>query len=217
MTLGERVIRRIVRKLPMWQPALANRPTLSRDLTAHAGTSLERRAPRQRKPRARWDRAISVSDYVWVCMETGRIDRLKFGSVVVLPDDALVRGARGLMPLPGGGFAAVQRISSSDLATFVDRAEDGMLPSPGDLRNIRDETCPVSRDESGDKTNLRDNLSIRPPTDEERPWGPTQSLAEFQLARRLLRSTNGQTFRTTRWRRIELVGKLVAAKTDQRT
>ena len=38
-------------------------------------------------------------------METGRIDRLKFVFVVVLPDDALVRGAEGLMHLPGGGCA----------------------------------------------------------------------------------------------------------------
>ena len=55
-----------------------------------------------------------VSDYVWVSMETGQIDRLKFGSVVALPDDALVRGARGLMLLPGGGYVAVQRRPSSD-------------------------------------------------------------------------------------------------------
>ena len=73
------------------------------------------------------------------------------------------------MPLPGGGYVAVQRIPSSDLATFVDRAVDGMLPSPGDLQNIRDVTFPVSRDESGDKANLRDRLSIQPPTDEEHP------------------------------------------------
>ena len=79
-------------------------------------------------------------------METDRIDRLKFGSVVALPDDALVRGARGLMPLPGGDYVAVQRIPSSDLATSVDRAVDGMSPSPGDLRNIRDETFPMIRD-----------------------------------------------------------------------
>ena len=57
------------------------------------------------------------------------------------------------MPLPGGGCVAVQRIPSSDLATFVDRAVDGMLLSPGGLRNFRDEPCLVSRDESGDKTN----------------------------------------------------------------
>ena len=42
-----------------------------------------------------------------------------------------------------------------------------MLPSPGDLRNFRDETFPVSPDESGDKANLRDRLSMQPPTDEE--------------------------------------------------
>ena len=63
----------------------------------------------------------------------------------------------------------MQRTPSSDLATFVDRAVDGMLPSPGALRNIRDETFPVSGDESGDKKNLRDRLSIRPSTDEEHP------------------------------------------------
>ena len=136
VTLGERVKRRIVRKLPMWRPAPANPPAPSRDLTTHVGTSLERRAPRQRTPRVRSDRVISVSDHVWVSMETDRIGRLKFGSVVALPDDVLVRGARGLMLLPGGGY--VQRIPLSDLATFVDRAVDGKLPSPGDLRNIRD-------------------------------------------------------------------------------
>ena len=138
MTLCERVKRRIVRKLPMRRPALANPLTPSRDLTTHVGTSLEGRPPRQRTPRVRSDRVISVSDHVWVSMETDRIDRLKFGSVVALPDDALVRRARSLMPLPGGGYVAVQRMPSSDLATFV-RVVDGMLPSPGDLRNIRDE------------------------------------------------------------------------------
>ena len=91
VTLGERVKRRSVRKLPMWRPAPANQPTLSRDLTAHVGTSLERRAPRQRTTRVRSDRAISVSDYVCVSMEIGRINRLNFGSVVALPDDSLVR------------------------------------------------------------------------------------------------------------------------------
>ena len=64
---------------------------------------------------------------------------------------------------PCKGYLRVTR------ATFVDRAVDGMLPSPGDLRNIRDETFPVSRDESDDKANLRDRLSIQPPTDEEHP------------------------------------------------
>ena len=102
-------------------------------------------------------------------METDRIDRWRFGSVVALPDDALVRGARGLMPLPGGDYVAVQRIPSSDLAMLVNRAVDGMLPSPCDLRNIRDETFPVSQDESDDKANLRNRLSIQSPTDEENP------------------------------------------------
>ena len=40
------------------------------------------------------------------------------------------------MLLPDGDYVAVQKIHSSDLAMFVNRAEDGMLPSPGDLRNI---------------------------------------------------------------------------------
>ena len=109
---------------------------------------------------------ISVSDHVWFSMETDRIDRLKFGSVVALPDDALVRVSRGLMLLLGCSYVAVQRIPSSDL---VDRAFDGMSPQPGDLWNSRDETFAVSRDESGDKANLRDRLSIQPPADEEHP------------------------------------------------
>ena len=62
----------------------------------------------------------------------------------------------------------MQRIPSSDLAIIVNTV-DGMLPSPGDLRNIRDETFPVSQDESGDKANLRNRLSIQSPTDEENP------------------------------------------------
>ena len=98
VTVGERVRRRIVRKLPVWRPAPANPPTPSRDLTTHVGTSLERR----RTPRVRSDRVLSVSDHVWVSLETDRSDRWRFGSVVALPDDAFVRGARGLMPLPGG-------------------------------------------------------------------------------------------------------------------
>ena len=71
MTLGERVKRRIVGKRPLGQPAPANTHTLSRDLTAHVGTSLEGRAPRQRTFRVQSDREISVSDYVWVSMGTG--------------------------------------------------------------------------------------------------------------------------------------------------
>ena len=69
LTLGERVKRRIVRKLPMLRPAPANPPTPSRDLTTHVGTSLERRAPRQRTFRVRPDRVISVSNHVWVSMD----------------------------------------------------------------------------------------------------------------------------------------------------
>ena len=53
-------------------------------------------------------------------------------------------------PVPDGDYVTVQRIPSSDLALFVNRAADGMLLSPGDLRNTRDETFLVSQDESGD-------------------------------------------------------------------
>ena len=177
VTLSERVKRGIVRKLPKWPPTLDNPPTLSRDLTTHVGTSFERRAPRQRTPRVRTYRAISVSHHPWVSMETCRADRLKFGSVVVLPDDALVRGARGLMLLPGGGYVAVQRIPSSNLATFVDRVVDGMLPPPGAGIFVT-RPCLASRDEGGDKAKLRVRFSIRPPTDEEHhgTWEPSDDL-----------------------------------------
>ena len=96
VTMGERVRRRIVRKLPVWRAVLANPPTPSRDLTTHLGTSFQMREPRQQTPRAWSDRVVSVSEHVWVSMETDRIDRWRFGSVVALSDDALVRGeARG--------------------------------------------------------------------------------------------------------------------------
>ena len=52
---------------------------------------------------------------------------------------------------------------------FVNRAVDGMLPSTGDSRNIRDETFPVRQDENVDKTNFRNRLSIQSPADEENP------------------------------------------------
>ena len=51
------------------------------------------RACDQHTPRVRSDRVVSVSEHVWVSMETDRIDRWRFGSVVALPDDALVRGS----------------------------------------------------------------------------------------------------------------------------
>ena len=81
---------------------------------------------------------MSVSDYVWVSMETGRIDQLKFGSVVVLPDDALVGGARGLMPLPGGGYVAAQRISSSCIDPNLRAAVAQKTPEELDLENLRE-------------------------------------------------------------------------------
>ena len=49
--MGERVRRRIVRKLRAWRAAPANPPAPSRDPTTHFGTSLERRESRQRAPR----------------------------------------------------------------------------------------------------------------------------------------------------------------------
>ena len=114
VTLGERVRRRIVRKLPLWRPAHVNPPALSHDLAAHVDTSLGRSAPHVHEhPVCEWIERCLCLTVVWVSMETGRIDQLKFGSVVVLPDDALVGGARGLMPLPGGGYVAAQWIRSS--------------------------------------------------------------------------------------------------------
>ena len=80
------------------------------------------------------------------------------GSFVLLSDDALVRGTRGLVPSPDGGYVAVQRIPSSDLPMFVNRAVDRMLPSTGDSKNFRDETFPVDQDENVDKTYLRKPL-----------------------------------------------------------
>ena len=52
------------------------------------------------------------------------------------------------------------------MTMFFDRAVDGMLPLAGDLRDIRDETFLVDQDESGDKANLRNRLSIQSPADE---------------------------------------------------
>ena len=111
VTVGERVRRRFVRKLPVWRAAPANPPTPSRDLTTHVGTSLEGRAPRQPTPRVRSDRVISVSEHVWESMETDRIDRWRFGSVVALGEgrtrfDApgwwrLCRRAKGTFERPG--------------------------------------------------------------------------------------------------------------------
>ena len=80
---------------------------------------------------------------------------------------------------------------------FGIRAADGMSPSPGDLPNIRNETFPVRRDESGDKANLRDRLSVQPPTDEENagnrsntmPMVTDTNLGGISLARQLLIST----------------------------
>ena len=86
----------------------------------------------------RLDRAMSVSDFVWVSMETGRIDQLKFGSVVVLPDDALVGGARWLMPLPGGGYIAAQWILSSCINPNLRAAVAKKTREELDLENLRE-------------------------------------------------------------------------------
>ena len=88
-------------------------------------------------------------------MGTDRIDRLKFGSVVALPDDALVRGARGLMLLPGGGHVAVQRYLG---VTWQRLWISGIFVMRPFL---------YAETKSGDKASLRDRLSIQPPTDEE--------------------------------------------------
>ena len=93
VTMGERVRRRIVRKLPVWQAAPAKPPPPSRDPTTHFGSSFQMRDPRQQTPRVQSDRVVSVSQHVWVSVETDRIDRLRFGSVVALPDDGLMRGS----------------------------------------------------------------------------------------------------------------------------
>ena len=85
VTMGERVRRRIVRKLRMWRAAPANPCTPSRYQTAHDGTSFQMRNPHQQTPRVRSDRVVPVPEHVWVSMETGRNDRRKFGSVVALP------------------------------------------------------------------------------------------------------------------------------------
>ena len=168
VTIGERVRRRIVRKLLVWRAAPAHPSAPSRDLTAHVGTFFQMRNPHQQTPRVRLDRVVLVSEHVWVSMETDRNDRWKFGSVVVVPDDALVRGTRGLVLSLDSDYFAVQRIPSGDLPVFVNRAVDGMLPSMGDSRNFRDEPFPLGQDEKVDKTNLRNRLSIQSPADEER-------------------------------------------------
>ena len=157
----KRLRRRTVRKPPVWRAVPAN-PTPSRDPTTHVGTSFQIRGPLQQSLRVRSGRVFPVSEHGWMRMEIDRIDRWRFGFLVALPDDALTRGARGLMTLPGGESVAVQRMPSNDLTMFVNRAVDGMLPSPGDPRKIRDETFWVGEDESVDKkkTMVSENLQM---------------------------------------------------------
>ena len=85
-------------------------------------------------------------------MKAGRIDQWRF-SVVPVSDDVLAKEARGLMPIPDDDHVAVQRIPSSDLPMLASRAVDGMRPSPGNPKSIRDETLPGCQDENADKIN----------------------------------------------------------------
>ena len=110
-----------------------------------------------------------MTGYVWVSMEIGRVDQLKFGAVVILPEDSLIKGTSGLMPLSGVGYDAVQRIPSSDVAIFVEKAIDCILPPSDDPRGTRDSTSYANRGETNGENNLRDRLSIRPPPDDEEP------------------------------------------------
>ena len=52
-------------------------------------------------------------------------------------------------------------------ATFVEKAIDCILPPSDDPRSIRNRTSYANRDETNEKNNLRDRLSIRPPPDDE--------------------------------------------------
>ena len=67
--MGERVRRRIVRKLLLWRVASANLLTPSGDLTTHVGTSFQIRNPRKQTPRVRSDRVVSVFGRVWKLTE----------------------------------------------------------------------------------------------------------------------------------------------------
>ena len=114
-TLGERVRRRIVRKLLVCRAAPVNPAAPSRDLTTFVGTPFQNRKARQQTPRVRSDRVVSVSEHVWVSMETDGIDRWRFGSVVALLDDALVKGARGLVSLSDGDLCRCAKGSFEQL------------------------------------------------------------------------------------------------------
>ena len=108
-----------------------------------------------------------MSDHVWVSMETDGIDRWRFGSVVALSDDALVRGARGLMPLPDGDYGRRAEDTFESPCHVCEQSRGRHVASTWWPPEYSDETFPASQDESGDKANLRDRLSIRSPTDEE--------------------------------------------------
>ena len=151
-------------RLLAWRnvPAVLSAP--SHNLTTHVGTSFQIRTTRQRTPRVRSDRVVSVSEDVWVSVKADRIDQWRF-SVVAVSDDVLAKEARGLMPMPDDDRVAVQRIPSSDLPMLASRAVDDMRLSPGNPRSIRDETLPGCQDEDADKiyvwNRLRDGRTGR--------------------------------------------------------
>ena len=118
MTMGDHVRRRVVQKEPAWRIAPADPLTPSHDPTAHIGTSLVAREPRQQVRTS-----LGEHGEIWFfCCAIRRC-----------PGEGNTRS-----DVPGGGNVAVQRIHSSNLAISVNRAVDGLLPLPGDLRNTRD-------------------------------------------------------------------------------
>ena len=69
------------------------------------------------------------------------------------------------MPALGGDYIAVDE---SDLAFLADRVSAGLLPPPGDLRDIYVGGRPADRDDRGDDAEFLDRLAIRPLEDERR-------------------------------------------------
>ena len=190
-------------KLPMWRPALRihlhHHATWLFTLTLHLkGEHHERLAYGQ----IEW---FPDADHFWVSMETDRIDRLKFGSGILHCQTMSWRGNTRIVPCK---WRLCRRVT--DIFEWPDNVS--RYTSPEDLRNIRDETFPVSRDESDDKANLRDRLSIqspnwwRLPVSREHPndlrtlWieydahDVDTKLDGISLARHLLRSTGIDVF-----------------------
>ena len=67
----------------------------------------------------------------------GRVSQLKFGAVVILLEDSLVKGTWRLMSFTGDGYTARQKIPSSGLAVFVERATDNIRPPSDDISIVR--------------------------------------------------------------------------------